>query len=240
MLGDMKDQIQPSLQAGKESSINWFTVTDRKAAKLLSDPEARRWLEPFLGQETTIKNAAQTLDLSLNTMLHKTRRLEKVGLVKVTKVQKRKGRAIKYYQTVADAFFIPYSASPYASPEEWLIEDFKSREDILSENIMKSGMAWAKEQGYDSFGKRVFMSSNRKLTADFAFGPQEEVNLLHPNAPAIFTTFSELHLTQEKAKELQTELIQLFGKYQQSENQGSSQSYLLRLAMAKISDSSNQ
>jgi len=215
-----------------------------KAAKILSDPEARGWLEPFLGQETTIKSAAQTLNLSLNTMLHKVKRLEKADLLKVTKIQKRKGRGIKYYQAVADAFFIPYSASPYASPEEWLVEDFKSREKQLSENIMKSGLEWAAEQGFNSFGKRVFIGSNDRLTADFAFNPHEEVNLLHPNAPAIFIAFNELQLTEEKAKELQFDLVQLLGKYRMSEAQGLEsqnresqnikQSYLLRLGMAKI------
>lgn len=42
------------------------------------------------------------------------------GLLEVTRKQKRKGRAVKYYRSVHDAYFVPFATMPYATLEERL------------------------------------------------------------------------------------------------------------------------
>lgn len=74
----------------------------------LADHDMRRFLEPFLGRECTARAAANELGEDLDRVLTRVRRFLRVGLLRVTRIEPRAGRAVKFYQTVADGFFIPY------------------------------------------------------------------------------------------------------------------------------------
>jgi hypothetical protein len=96
------------------------TVTNEKQAQLLSDPKSKEFFKPFLAQERSVTQAAKELNCNLNTMLYRVRTLQTAKLIKVTRKEKRKGREIKYYRSVHDAYFVPFKLTPYATLEERL------------------------------------------------------------------------------------------------------------------------
>jgi len=227
-LDDMKDVYPPSLGNAEES---WYVVEDSGMARALSSPQTRDLLIPFIDQESAIKEAAEHLNLSLNQMLYKVRRLVKLGLLIQTRQEARKGRAINYYQAVAKNFFIPYTASPFVSPDEWLVEDFKEREKLLAKASFKIGLTYGLEQGHETFGKRVFLQDDCTLKADFAFTPTTPATFLEEDAPAIASIFVETELSKDDAKNLQCELAALVRKY---EKKAEGKRYLLRVGLAPI------
>lgn len=224
-LGGMKEAIPPS----------WYVVTEPEMARALSNPKIRSWLAPFMKDSMTIKDVAHLLELSLNQMLYKVRRLQQLKLLRVAYEKQRKGRAIKYYQAVARRFFVPYDASPFASPAEWLMEDYREREQQLAKHVMRAGLSYGRTYGkagkYGSFGKRIFFRDDGIFEEDFTFSPQQEADFLEADAPALSSFFVTTDLSFEDAKALQLEIAQLMQRY---ERNGEGQPYLLRLALAPM------
>ncbi|PYE53193.1 hypothetical protein DES52_110177 [Deinococcus yavapaiensis KR-236] len=208
-----------------------MVVKDANAARVLADPDARRFLEPFLGRERSARDAAHDLGENLDRVLARVRRFLRVGLLCITRQEPRAGRAVKFYRTVADGFFIPYGATEFESFESWFVAEFARREESLALSVSKEALAWGASRGHHTVGKRVFRRADGSLGADFAFGPQDELDLLHPAAPAIAYTFAFTDLDHESAKDLQRELLTLAEKYG---GRRGGQLYSVRLALAPV------
>ncbi len=214
-----------------ETPSSWLEVTDLGMVRALADPEARRVLAPFVGQERTVSQAAAELGMDGNALLMRVRRFVRLGLLKVVREEPRKGRAVKVYRTVADGFFVAYTASPFYTPEAWLVADYAERERQLARGTMRAGLAWGEARGTPTFGKRVFKRPDGGVEADFAFSFGAGADLLEAGAPAVASYFVETDLDEESAKQLQQELYDLLGRY---ERRGEGKRYLLRLGLAPV------
>lgn len=96
------------------------TVTNSRQAQLLTEPKSKEFFKPFLATERSVTQAAKELNCHLNTMLYRVKTLQAAKLIKVTRKEKRKGREIKYYRSIHDAYFIPFKLTPFATLEERL------------------------------------------------------------------------------------------------------------------------
>ncbi|MFC4424843.1 hypothetical protein [Deinococcus navajonensis] len=201
------------------------------AARALADPDTRRFLEPFLGRECSAQQAAKDLCEDLDRVLTRVRRFLRVKLLRVTRLEPRAGRPVKFYQAVADRFFIPYSSTKFESFEAWFVAEFARREENLALSVSKEALAWGASRGHHAVGKRVFQGPDGSLRADFAFGPDVDLDLLHPAAPAIAYTVAFTGLDHGSAKDLQCELLALAEKYAGRKGE---QLYSLRLALAPV------
>lgn len=101
-------------------SGSFFTVTDLEQARLLTEPVSKEFFKPFLAHERTASEAAEMLDAGLNTTLYRIKTLLRAGLLQVVREVPRKGRAVKVYRSVHDAYFVPFNVTPYATLEERL------------------------------------------------------------------------------------------------------------------------
>lgn len=204
-------------------------------ARALADPEVRRVLVPFVGQERTVSRAAAELGMGVNALLVRVRRFVRLGLLVVMREVPRKGRAVKVYRAIADGFFVPYTASPFDTPEAWLVADYVAREQKLAQGAMRAGLSWGEARGTLTFGKRVFKHPNGILEADFGFSFEAGADLLEADAPAVVSYFVETDLNEASAKELQRELHELLGRYKR---RGEGKRYLLRLGLAPVGQGS--
>jgi Helix-turn-helix domain len=108
------------LQMTVPDSSSFYTITNPQQAQLLSEPKSKEFFKPFLAQERSVTQAAQELGCNLNTMLYRVKILQAAKLIKVTRREKRKGREIKYYRSIHNAYFIPFQLTSYATLEERL------------------------------------------------------------------------------------------------------------------------
>ncbi len=99
---------------------SFYTVTDPEQARLLTEPVSKEFFKPFLAHERSAAEAADILKAGLNTTLYRIKTLLRAGLLEVTRERPRKGRAVKLYRSVYDAYFVPFSVTPYATLEERL------------------------------------------------------------------------------------------------------------------------
>ena len=95
-------------------------VTDPRQAHLLTEPRSKDFFKPFLARERSVKEAADLLGCSLNTMLYRVGVMLDAGLIEVVQTRARAGRTVKVYRSVHEAYFVPFSVTPYATLEERL------------------------------------------------------------------------------------------------------------------------
>ncbi len=106
---------------GPWQAVTLRTVTDPRAAALLSDPDWVPWIEPFLGRTRSIAAVAEELGRPLDAVRYRVRRLHEVGVLEVVGQRPRAGRPIRLYRTVADGFVVPFEATPFVDLEERIL-----------------------------------------------------------------------------------------------------------------------
>ncbi|WMT58146.1 ArsR family transcriptional regulator [Truepera radiovictrix] len=224
------------MEAGKSprtpperARVRW--VSGREAAAALTDPRTLRQLEPFLARECSVSQAAKETHTKPNTMLARVRRFLALGLLEVAREVPRKGRPVRLYRTVADAFFVPYEATSAESLEAAMRERDAYWEELLRANVVRARLEDAPRNG-GNWGTRIYRDARGRLQVQAAVTPDENYTLLGPERPAALSSWRDsVYLDFEDAKALQRELFFLLKRYQQKRG---AQRYILRVAMAPI------
>ena len=185
------------------------SVTDPRLAALLTDPQARRYYEPFVARSLSIKAAADEAHCTLDAMLYRVRVFVKAGLLRVVGEQRRKGRAIKLYRTAYDAYFVPHQVTPFATLEERF---YKTTEPFVREWARLSAVR-LRARGVE--GVRLYRDRYGEFWAESAasvasLGGLDAQNLTDPTRPPAFDIMSTLSLDDAGARELQRALASLF------------------------------
>ncbi len=222
----------------KESDSHWeegaagrrtAVVDDAVLADLLTNPETLRQLEPFLGQENTVSEAARLTATLPNTMLARVGRWQKLGLLEVSRQELRAGKPVKYYRTTADAWFIPFDNTSAETLEAGL-----AQRDRFWETRLRRAVVKAREQQVGNWGTRVYRDERGRLQIQMAVSPDSNWTSLDMDRPAVLAAWRDgLHLDFKDAKALQRELFELLLRYQRKEG---AQRYLLRLGLAPLEE----
>lgn len=213
---------------GNGSRTTW-QVSDAEQAQALFDARLRRILSPFVGHEQTANQAASLLGMPLNSLLRGVHRLLDAGLLRVERVEKRAGRAVRHYRAVADRFVVPYALTPAETPEALLAAEHAGPEARLRRGLVQAGLEVLHLQGEGLAGVQAVMDGPRLVLKNMV-GPDAEWNFLDPQVPALVDYWLEdLRLDFEQAKRLQAELCEVFTRYR---GQRGAQVYTLRLALA--------
>jgi hypothetical protein len=215
----------------RTTPATWSEVTDAVKARLLSDPAALHYLKPFLGREQTVSAAAREMGCSLATMLYRVRTFLGAGLLAVIREQKRAGRPIKYYRTVADGFFIPFALTPYTDLEALLSSVDSERQQIFVRTVAQL----LREAGIE--GRRIYRKGD-EIHSEAAPSLEGGLDFQHPSLRHGLDVSSELTLTRESAAALNQELRALLERYKGQVSDGNP--YLLSLMLLPLIGLSNQ
>lgn len=210
---------------------SFHTVTNSDQARLLSDPKSLRFFSPFLASEKTVTRAAKEIECGLHTMLYRVRTFLKAGLLRVTREEKRAGRPVKHYRSNYNAYFIPFSATPYADLEERLREQFGP----LTEDLIH-GLAFVlRRVGHD--GQWLYRDIDGLLSSES--GEEARFGLDFDNLawPVVYDFRCELYLPREEAKVLQRELRDLYARYLPHRQVSPVEKYVLQVALVPQPDS---
>ena len=210
-------------------SGSFFTVTDTEQAQLLTEPVSKEFFKPFLARERSASEAAETMRCSLNTMLYRVKTLLRAGLLEVVREEPRKGRAVKIYRSVHDAYFIPFIVTPYATLEERLEVQ---AEPIFAELIASYAAALRHTNRY---GHHIFIGDGGAVwTSDL-------IPELTPTGRAVFYSDMPVWLRDEDARTVAQELRAVFeraGRLSVSlEDESEGQRYLNMVALLPFSSS---
>ena len=219
MLHEMEASDSPSIRI----------VQDTDVADLLMDPVTLRQLEPFLGREATVTQAATSLGERPNTVLKRVQRFLGLGLLRVVREEPRAGRALKIYRTSADVFFVPFEATSAESFEAALAERERYWEGRLRANVVR-----ARREALPDWGTRIYRDTAGRLQIQMATDPQRNTDPLSPGSPPALSAWrDEVYLDYADAKALQRELFELLLRYQRK---GGAQRYIVHAGLAPVRD----
>ena len=199
-------------------------VTDQNAVRFLANPDHHRYLECFMGGQSTVKQAADRLALPLGQVWRKVQHMLKFGLIEQARITHRTGRPIRHYRAVSDCFFVPFSER---SLEEILLESHLKFEQRF---VAAVGAQWlgyaANNQGW---GTTYSRTPNGRLV--IRAPEQAQPKTLFPQPPNVFSRQVEWKLSPEDATALLHDLTALVERYAARNNHGS-RSFLVRVAMS--------
>lgn len=189
-------------------------ITDPRVAALFVKPHVAGYLAQFIGMETTVKRAALHTGTKLNVMAYWAARFLALGLIGVTRTERRGGSAVKHYRSVAEEFVLATT----------LLEGLSSTE--LLQHIMA--------RHYDQFSRNV-AEVGQRLTPDWRlrlFRDDGGYGLhLEPVAPSGSASrsgsslrplhdWADVALTAEDAASFRRELGDLFERFRTSRHHG--------------------
>jgi hypothetical protein len=203
------------------------TVTDKNAIDFLANPDNHRYLECFLGNECTMATAAERLGEPVQRIFRKVRRMLDLSLIEQTRLETRTGRSIRYYRTVADQFFIPFSDKSF---EEILLESNLNFERRFVSCVAAQWLEYAtNNQGW---GTTYARGPHRRLVTR---APVAQTQTPVPEPPNVLSSFTEWKLQADDATALLEDLTTLLGRYE-AKNGSGSQAFLVRVAMTPAID----
>lgn len=206
-----------------------MTVTTAEAAALLADVSLQRPLEPFIARECTVARAAKELGMTTNSLLYRVKRFQAAGLLRVVREEKRAGRAVKVYRSVADAFYVPFALTRAETLEALLLGLDSPLRALLYRNTAR-----VMTQAETELGLVVWRAGEGDVRTRFSAGPDRLFDPLEPEAPSTMLFWSpELWLEPEDAKLLLRDLTELIGRYH---GRGGRGRYLLHLGVSPLEE----
>jgi predicted transcriptional regulator len=204
----------------------WATVDDPKAAKFLAAPDRAYFLYPFIGQERSVADVAKQYALATNTVLYRVQSLVKLGLIKETRIERRRGRPVRYYRAIADALFVPLKRTQLADLAAMIDQWSQSLQPLYAESIARTLL----DQGGD-WGVRISREGNGQLLIAPAQRPEYFYDYFNEDAPAIIEGWFDFWLDGADAKALQQDLMALYFKYY---GRKGATRYLLRVGLTPL------
>jgi hypothetical protein len=202
-----------------------FVLKTKAQARVFINAESRRWFYPFFAKTSTVSDAARALGEPANSVLYRVKEWCKLGLLNVVNEEKRHGRTVKLYRSVADEFFMPHDSSE----TEDLIEFLRVMNTPYLETLFKS-IVHAGEQLSTKWGVQFTPDEQNDYRIFPATAPDQPWLQLSKNSPAVLNEItSDLKLSPQDAKAFQLELCQLLQKYLAK---GGSDSYVCHIALA--------
>jgi DNA-binding transcriptional regulator GbsR (MarR family) len=98
-------------------------VTNPDVGLFLVSRVKARYLFPFIQQDYSLSEAAKVLNTSIANLRYWVKKMEDLGLIRVTRLVKRKGSPIKYYRSVAHKFTFSLELMPASELDEILFDE---------------------------------------------------------------------------------------------------------------------
>jgi hypothetical protein len=218
-------------------SRHWLELSDPEAARMVTEPSSRRYLEPFIAKECSTSQLAREVGVDISSALYRVKQFVRLGLITEARLERRRGRAVRYYRSVAEGFYVPFSATQHATTETLAPNTFAQLQITLNRSIAQ---AWTEAAGEPrALGVHIFRMPGGGVSENITTLPDKDnphrffERLLEPDAPAVWDTWGTRKLSHENAKRLQRELSEVFSRYPPEDNKGN-KSYMVRLAIAPL------
>ncbi len=189
---------------------------DPAQVALLFDLDQLPYLGPFLGRESSAAAAAAELGVPVDRVLTRVRRFLRVGLLEVTRVEPRKGRAVKHYRTVADEFFVPADAVDTSADLLRYERTWQRRWTAALEAAIVDELRARTPGG----GVRIHRTATGRVTADPGSAPGVPWVPRAGATPPLVFEWRPVRLAEGDARALETELRDLVARYAAAETPG--------------------
>ncbi|ACO47324.1 hypothetical protein [Deinococcus deserti] len=206
----------------------WLHVRDPFAAQLCLSPEYTLVLQHLMRCEWSVAPLAAACGRPVNATHRRVRRLVTAGLVAETRLEPRRGRPVRHYRAVSDAFLIPYHLTALGSLEDLISLHEGTFQTRFHHAVVHAGVKLVQRE--QDIALRLYRTGEE---VSFDITPRAEAfdlaDLLKETGPALTVDWGHLQLTREDAKALQRELHELRARYAR---RGGPERYLYRFNLA--------
>lgn len=211
------------------NKVETLFVKDLVQGKLLNQPNDLKSFYPFLLDEKSVAQASVETGFKIHKMHYHVNKLKNAGLIAVSRIEKRAGRPIKFYRSVAQRFFIPDALSPLVSSAEHYSLAMQPLLDSIIHSLVQSNFT-----EYVN-GKLLFLDDTMTIVTQSCSIDKQNRVYVHKDDLERATSILKggtLHLTREDATAFRKELDTLIDAYQgkTSSKSVSVYTYLLGLA----------
>jgi DNA-binding transcriptional ArsR family regulator len=164
-------------------------LTDPETAQPIVDDGAQRFLRPFLSRECTAKAAADKLGVSLSLMSYWLKRFQDAGLLKVVRLEPRRGRPVKVYRSTADVFIAPFELLPSATLMEFFVSFGEEQQRFFTRALGRVAETWLASD----WAVSIQLNEDGKVRTDATPDPARTdvvPDFLAQDAPAAWQSFS--------------------------------------------------
>lgn len=122
-----------------------YFVHDSRVANFLMNREKSRHLDPFLGRDCTLGEAAAQLGLGKSRMSYWITRLLELGLIEVVRIERQERHKVRVYRSVADSFAFPLEllhASDVEILEHFFNHNWRDFLEALAQAGRKNAAGW--------------------------------------------------------------------------------------------------
>jgi hypothetical protein len=214
------------------SKRNVLIVNDMKMAGFLTKLDHLTYIQAFLGQENSVKVAAELAEVKPSQMLYFVRVMHSLGILRINRTVKRRGRSIHYYQAVADEFYVPVQHTPFENLEDFfragsmvmLDQQVHSQAMVVMNNTLQESYGFW--MGYAPGTEDLQFRLSRK--ADVGLESDRQTHNL-PQLASLPMAFScrRIRLSKEKAERMRQLVMDLHSESEEAEGEY----YFLRLVM---------
>lgn len=198
-------------------------INDPDLAAFISDRAKGRHLDPFLGVESTVADAAAELGITAQRMHYWVRQMEEMGLL-VRQGQELRGRARSViFSSSADSYSLPLELLP-TSDLETLELHFQPVWRAFLRSVVAAGRRYA--DGW--------VVSYRRTGGLPAF--HIEPTSAPPHDAPLANAWARLDLTPAKAKLLKAELEELLDKYLGQPEDTNSKAFIAHIGLVEASE----
>ncbi|MFW8627059.1 hypothetical protein [Deinococcus sp. ME38] len=190
----------------------WTRLEDPHAARLALNPAYTDLLRLLMTREWTAAPLAAAAGQALNAAHHRLGRLLEAGLVRITRMEARRGRPLRHYRAVSDALLIPYHLTPLGSLEDLISLHEDTFSGRFRQAVVQAGVPLVRRE--EDIAVRLYRQAGGVVMDVTPTAEHFDMDdLLRPEAPALTVDWGVLHLTREDAKALQRDLRDLLARY---------------------------
>jgi hypothetical protein len=213
-----------------------FIATTARTADFLLNRDNHGLLNQFWGRENTVSSAAKELKITPNAALYRVRTMLEMGLLEVTRVTPRRGRAITHYTLAANAFYVPFEITRFENKAAFVRAQLEPFFDKLIES---EGRPSADDALNGGWGALMSRNAHENITVRPRLRTQIET-LAHdapPTSATFFRYWGTGRLSSERVRGIIARFHEIFHELQTVEDDGpSAKPYLFQMTMQPIEE----
>lgn len=179
---------------------DWFWINDARVADVLIRPATFRYFSVFF-EPRTLAQAARILSLPPSSLKYHIDKFLDWGLISVVSQPR------KTYQVVAKRFFIPFQITNFVSLETLILEQHLEWEKQFLIDYLKATTRLHPNANQGGVCIQVLDQHRWSIDYSVSEAPTIEPQQVSDNA---WSSRSTLHLSQDEAREVQTEIKQFW------------------------------
>lgn len=199
-------------------------IDNPQTVQLLLNSDLKDCLAQLMANPASVAALAKKLGRTIGVTHYRVQQLLEHGLIEVVSEQKRAGRTVKFYESSAKAFFIPFAATNFETLLTFWLAILEPKHQFFIRHLI--GRAEDKDQ--KDWGLMIQYTSEQGL--HFSNAGTKKNN---PVQPVAWFTEEDFLLSHTEAKDFQQELKSLIAKYK---NATGSARYVLQTGLVWVNE----